>query len=156
MEWLTLEEATAQNFRVRGSPPQYLEFPADLKRLPAEIPTAPHFEKSGLIPGPSYQWYGRSGDRLLILECEQEPQGNEGRAFVHTSYLQRQDQLGDWSVLMELSDLPSAICVNEAHFHPEPEHVAGVGRLSLQSCWMELCCLQRIFAPRCRMPALFY
>jgi hypothetical protein len=116
MEWLTLENAIAENFRVHGAPPQYLEFPADMKRLFAEIPTAPHFEEPGLIPGPSYQWYGRSGDRPLILECEQEPHDNHGRAFVHTSYLQRQDQMGDWTVLTELSDLPSSICVARPTF----------------------------------------
>ena len=116
MHWLTLENAITQHFRVHGSPPQYLEFPADVTQLFADIPTTPHFEEPGLIPGPSYQWYGRSGDRPLILECEREPHGNQERAFLHTSYLQRQDQRGDWIVLTELSELPPSICVTRPNF----------------------------------------
>lgn len=116
MEWLTLEKAIAQNFRVHGSPPQYLEFPADLKRLSAEIPITGHFEEAGLIPGPSYQWYARSGHRSLILECEQDPQADYERIFLHTTYLQCQDDLGDWTVLNELSDMPSSIWVTRPTF----------------------------------------
>ena len=116
MEWLTLEKAIAQNFQVHGSPPQYLEFPADIKKLSAEIPTIARAEEAGLIPGPSYQWYAQCGDRWLILECEQDPQSSSTRAFLHTSYLQRQDQFGDWSVLTELSNLPSAISVTRPTF----------------------------------------
>jgi len=116
MKWLTFDNLTVHKFQIRGSPPQYLEFPAELHHLAAQIPTPPHFEESGLIPGPSYQWYGRTNDRPLIVEREKEIDDNNQRVFVHTSYLSRQDQLGDWSVLGELSDLPASILVTRPRF----------------------------------------
>lgn len=116
MEWFTLNEVIAQKFQVRGSPPQYLEFSANLRHLMEQIPNPPNFEESGFISGPSYQWYGRMNDRPLIVECEKDIEDNNQSVFIHTSYLPRQDQLGDWSVLGELSDLPSSICITRPKF----------------------------------------
>lgn len=116
MEWLTFNEALARKLTIRGSPPQYLEFPADLTGLAVEIPTRPEFQDAGAIAGPSYQWYARVGDRPLIIEREKEIQDKNERIFVHTSYLQCQDRFGDWSVLLELSDLPKSIYTMRPNF----------------------------------------
>src|SRR5882724_6841083 len=118
MLWLTQDEVIAQGFQVRGSPtPQVVDFPADLENLSAEIPVPPSFEEQGFIPGPSYQWYGRIGNRCVILEREKEELPRVGkRVVVYTSYLEQQDKSGDWTVLFDLSALPSAIFVTRPNF----------------------------------------
>lgn len=116
MEWFTLGQAISENLRVWGSPPQLLDFPADIGRLSAQIPTSPHFEEVGITPGPVYQWFGRIGGRAFILEKEREPQTKDERVFVHTSYLQSQDERGDWTVLFELSDFPASIHLMRPNF----------------------------------------
>ncbi len=118
MKWVTLDEAITQKLQVRGTPvPQEIDLPADIKKLPAEIPIPPHFDKAGFIPSPSCQWYALIGDRFLILECEEEPSVSLGkRVFIHTSYLEYQEKSGDWTVLLDLSGLPSSIHVTRPNF----------------------------------------
>lgn len=128
MLWLKRDDANAQNFQVRGSPtPQEIEFPAYCDKLKAQIPLEPYFEQEGFIPGPSYQWYAWIGKRPLILECERRDAGVSHRVFVHTSYLAEQDRRGDWTVLLELSELPDSIHVGRPNFIMsrvrEPKHV---------------------------------
>lgn len=90
MEWLTPEQALAQNFKVRGSPtPQYLEFPANVDQLASQIPTPAYFDEIGIVPSPSYQWFARIGERPIIVEQEKEGVIPGGRAFIHTNISRR-------------------------------------------------------------------
>jgi hypothetical protein len=128
MLWLTRADADAQNFQVRGSPtPQMIEFPADLNKLGTQIPVSPHFEQEGFIPSASYQWYGWINKRPVILEREKDHLGVPERVFLHTSYLENQDQSGDWMVLLDLSELPDSIHIGRPNFIQSrvrtPEHV---------------------------------
>ena len=68
MRWLTFDQSIAQGIKVCGNPPQYLEFPVDGNALTGEIPAEAHFEKEGIAPGPSFQWYAWIGERPLIIE----------------------------------------------------------------------------------------
>jgi hypothetical protein len=104
-----------------------IEFPADLERLREQIPLLPHFEQEGFIPSPSYQWLGRTQKRPLILEYEKDDLGFGQRVYVHTSYLEQQDKAGDWTALLDLSELPNSIHVGRPNFIMSrvraPEHV---------------------------------
>jgi hypothetical protein len=113
MRWLTLDEAIAQGFQVRGSPlPQVIELAADSEKVAAQIPVPPRHLEMGDIPGPSCQWYGLIGERAVILEGERSKHALvPDRIFVHTSYLEPQDTLGDWVVMHEFTELPGAICL---------------------------------------------
>jgi len=127
MLWMTQAEAIAQHFQVCGSPvPQEIEFPADLQKLSAQIPVPARFEQQGIVPAPTYQWYGMIGTRPLILGYEKDRPAGE-RVFIYTSYLHQQDQSGDWTVLLELSELPDSIFVMRPNFIMsrvrEPKHV---------------------------------
>jgi len=127
MEWLSLEQALAQGFQVRGDPPQYLELPAELDRLASQIPTPAHFEQIGIAPSPSYQWFARIGERAIIVEREKPAINPEGRVFVYTNYLPKQNELGDWTSLLDLAELPSSIYVTRPRYilsrTLDPEHV---------------------------------
>jgi hypothetical protein len=67
MEWIKYEELDDQQFQVRGSPPQYVEFPCDVTELTAQIPTKPHFEEEGFIQGPTLLWFATIAGRPLII-----------------------------------------------------------------------------------------
>lgn len=121
MHWMTFEEATERRFQVRGTPvPQQIELLADVKELSNEIEVPGRFMEMGDIPGPSFQWYAWIGDRPIILEREAKVgEGIPERVFIHTSYLERQDKFGDWSVLRELTELPISIYVTR------PSHIVS-------------------------------
>lgn len=116
----------AQKLEVRGAPPQCLEFHADLAELASHIPTPAHFEEMGIVPSPAWQWFARIHDRAIILEQEKEIHTVE-RVFVHTSYLSKQDQLGDWASLLDFRALPGAIHVTRPRYIlsrcSKPEHI---------------------------------
>lgn len=116
-----------QKLEVRGAPPQCLEFHADLAELASHIPTPAHFEELGIVPSPTWQWFARIGDRMIIVEQEKETHTADERVFVHTSYLPNQDELGDWASLLDLRELPRAIHVTRPRYIVsrtlEPEHV---------------------------------
>jgi len=116
MDWIKFEELEEEKFEVRGSPPQYLEFPCDVTGLAAEIPTEAHFEKEGFIQGPTLHWYARAAGRPLIIEHEDSSRREIQRVFIHTSYLPIQDRSGDWTVLLDLLELPKSIPVMHPTF----------------------------------------
>ncbi len=107
------------NSKSAGKPaPQIIEIAADLRRLSNEIPIPGHYLEEGDVPSPSYQWYAWIGHRPIILEREAQLPGDvPGRVFIHTTYLEGQDRLGDWTVLRELAELPRSICITR------PSHI---------------------------------
>ncbi len=123
MKWFTLEQAIAENFKVHGSPPHCIEFPADRAALKLQIPISPHYETNPMLPGPAFQWFAMIRSRPAVIEMEKVPFYE--RIFVFTSY--GSDSSGDWAVLPDLVELPSSIQVTrpiyiDSRTH-DPEHI---------------------------------
>ena len=119
MEWLTYSDAKllTQALRTDRCLSQVISVAADTNALLTHMPTKPRLvlPEEG-PPAAMNEWYGRIGNRLVTIQCEARGAIKPGSVCIFTGFLEVQDKVGDWAVLLELGDLPQAIYVRRPLF----------------------------------------
>lgn len=118
MEWFTYAHGLtrARDLLADKIVPQAIGVMADVRTLVRDIPIHPELIPPEYgPPGPMQQWSGQIGDRLFTVECEANDSPHDS-ALISTGFLQNQDKLGDWVVLLELLELPKSIYITRPLF----------------------------------------
>ena len=103
MQWLEYSAVEPQQNEA-----QAVNVLADVKTLAKLIPIAPRLiPTSEGPPAPEYEWYGRIGQRLVMIETLADLDVATGIA-IWTAYISA-DRGGDWKILHELRGLPDCI-----------------------------------------------
>ena len=103
MRWLHYSDLTPQ-----PDLPQAVNLLADVKALAKQIPFIPRqIPTSEGPPSPMFEWYGRIGQRLVVIETAADLDAADA-VVVRTPYISA-DRGGDWKILHELSELPDCI-----------------------------------------------
>jgi hypothetical protein len=118
MEWFTYADGLRIAPSLVGTcAPQIISVMADVSALTKDIPTQPELIPSDNgPPGPTQQWCGRIDDRLITIECEANNSVEERGILIRTGFLKRQDELGDWSAILDLQELPTSIHITRPLF----------------------------------------
>ena len=112
MNWIPYQEAL-RHFRAINSRRQLVALPADIATLHKDIPLSPHV----ISPGDGlwsevYRWYGQIGVRCLTVEYPVDAPANAaGQILVTTPFMEAAPDRCDWTILLELQDLPRSIHV---------------------------------------------
>jgi hypothetical protein len=113
-------------------PLQLLSFAADWAMLSQEIPVSPRMVVPSEGPPVSvYQWYCQNETRSLMLEIEERHRSDEREAVViYTPFADALDTRGDWTVVVELGDLPRSVFITRPLYIQSraPKADAGVYR----------------------------
>lgn len=113
MRWLdhTSMQSAASEFG--GRAPQMITLPADVASLVAEIPIAPVLQSPSEGPPTAlYRWFGTTGKRFLELQADASGLLGANSVVIITSFAPGQDCFGDWSALLDLSELPKSVKVS--------------------------------------------
>jgi hypothetical protein len=111
MEWLSFNNARiAARELVRDYAPQVVALVADTVALREEIPVQPQLiSPAEGPPSAMHRWYGRIHNRLITIESETTAAVGRSSVMLYTGFLEMQDELGDWAVLLDLRTLPRSI-----------------------------------------------
>jgi hypothetical protein len=119
MNWFTGSDAMTPIERP-STEPQFISVVADVPQLYMEVPNSPRLIlPSEGPPSPVHQWYGRIGNRWIVLECEvnlpvsavTDITTEPGSVLIYTHFPEQEKKDGDWTSLTELVGLPSSVFV---------------------------------------------
>jgi hypothetical protein len=118
IKWITFEESMILARDFPHEEPQCFVFPVDPRTVRDQIPILSREVPAdeAFSPGRVNSWYAQIGSRVIVLEwAPQVPLFSE-TILLLTSFQPMKEHVNDWTVLLELSQLPKAIDVSHPIF----------------------------------------